>query len=96
METVTTNSVLIAIVCIVVATGLIKVVNWVWLRPKKLERLLRQQGFSGNSYNLFFGDLKDLATMRTQAMKTPMTSFSDDYFSRVEPLRHQLLTKFGM
>ncbi|KNA05769.1 hypothetical protein SOVF_187170 [Spinacia oleracea] len=95
METVTTNSVLIAIVCIVVATGLIKVVNWVWLRPKKLERLLRQQGFSGNSYNLFFGDLKDLATMRTQAMKTPMTSFSDDYFSRVEPLRHQLLTKFG-
>ncbi|XP_010685026.2 cytochrome P450 CYP72A219 [Beta vulgaris subsp. vulgaris] len=95
MDSLTASSVWITITCIVVATGLIKVVNWVWWRPKKLERLLRQQGFSGNPYRLMFGDLKDHTSMRSQALQTPMIGFSHDYFSRVEPVRHQLFTKFG-
>ncbi|XP_021733658.1 cytochrome P450 CYP72A219-like isoform X1 [Chenopodium quinoa] len=95
MELASTSSVLLTVVCVLVVTVLIKVVNWVWLRPKKLDKLLRQQGFSGNSYRLLFGDLKDFASMRTLALKTPMTSFSDDHYSRVEPLRHHHLTTYG-
>ncbi|KMT10537.1 hypothetical protein BVRB_5g116610 [Beta vulgaris subsp. vulgaris] len=95
METMTLSSVLISIFCVVIVTGLIKVVNWVWLRPKKLERLLKQQGLSGTCYKFLIGDLKDFTSMRTQALKTPMNGFSNDYFQRVEPFRHHLASKFG-
>nr|XP_033510989.1 cytochrome P450 CYP72A219-like [Nicotiana tomentosiformis] len=36
-----------------------KFLNWVWFNPRKVEKYLRQQGLSGNSYRLFFGDLKE-------------------------------------
>lgn len=96
METMTLSSVLISIFCVIIVTGLIKVVNWIWLRPKKLERLLKQQGFSGTCYKFLIGDLKDFTSMRTQALKTPMNGFSNDYFQRVEPFRHHLASKFGI
>ncbi|XP_021718979.1 cytochrome P450 CYP72A219-like [Chenopodium quinoa] len=95
METMTASSVFLSIVSILVVTLLIKVLNWVWLRPKKLERLLRQQGFSGTSYKFLFGDLQNFVAKHNEALKTPMDSFSDDYFPRVEPFRHQLASKFG-
>ena len=96
MEILTVSSVVISVVCIVVVTGFIRGLNWVWSRPKRMERFLRQQGIYGTSYKLLFGDLKDMSSMRTQALKTPMNGFSNDYFSRVEPFRHQLMTNFGM
>ncbi|CAO2818917.1 unnamed protein product [Amaranthus hypochondriacus] len=95
MEILTAGSVVISVVCIVVVTGFLRVVNWVWLRPKRMERFLRQQGIYGTSYKLLFGDLKDMSSMRTQALKTPMNGFSNDYFPRVDPFRHQLITNFG-
>ncbi|CAK9325298.1 unnamed protein product [Citrullus colocynthis] len=39
------------------------------LRPKKLEKLLRRQGFAGNTYRILYGDLKDEAAMREQPKK---------------------------
>ncbi|KAL2931746.1 hypothetical protein RDABS01_037156 [Bienertia sinuspersici] len=68
----------------------------VWLKPKRLERLLKQQGFTGTSYKLFFGDVREFSSMRTQALENSMTAFSHDYFHRVEPLRHHLATNFGI
>lgn len=92
----TTNNILLSILSIVVVTSILKVVNWVWLRPKKLERWLTQQGIPGTSYKFFFGDTKDISSMSTQALKTPINGFSNDYFPRVDPFRHHLLTRFGM
>ncbi|XP_010678723.2 cytochrome P450 72A397 [Beta vulgaris subsp. vulgaris] len=91
----TTNNILLSILSIVVVTSILKVVNWVWLRPKKLERWLTQQGIPGTSYKFFFGDTKDISSMSTQALKTPINGFSNDYFPRVDPFRHHLLTRFG-
>ncbi|CAO2818233.1 unnamed protein product [Amaranthus hypochondriacus] len=88
-------SVLVSLICIAVVTGFIRVVNWIWLRPKKLQKMLNQQGIYGNPYRFLFGDLRDFSLIRNQALKTPMTHFSDDYFPRVEPLRHQILSKYG-
>ncbi|KAD3641965.1 hypothetical protein E3N88_31189 [Mikania micrantha] len=34
--------------------------NWVWLRPKAMEKSLREQGLTGNRYRFFFGDLKEM------------------------------------
>jgi len=96
METATANSILVSLLCVLAVAGLVKVVNWIWLRPKKLEKLLRQQGIPGTSYRLLFGDLKDVASLRAQAMTKPMSSFSHDSLARIDPFRHQLMTKFGM
>ncbi|KAL2931747.1 hypothetical protein RDABS01_037157 [Bienertia sinuspersici] len=77
-------------------TELIKVANWIWLKPKRLERLLKQQGLTGTPYKLFFGDIKEFTSMRSQALENPMTAFCHDYFPRVEPFRHHLATNFGI
>ncbi|XP_021848477.2 cytochrome P450 CYP72A219 [Spinacia oleracea] len=95
MEKMTASSVLISVVCVIVLTMLMKVVNWVWLKPKKMEKLLKQRGLSGTSYKFLFGDLKEFTSMRAETLKTAITGFSHDYFPRVEPLRHQIASKFG-
>ncbi|KAK3009358.1 hypothetical protein RJ639_013094 [Escallonia herrerae] len=58
--------------------------NWVWLRPKKLEKCLREQGFSGNPYRLFLGDQKDSGVMIRDALSRPI-GLADDVKQRVIP-----------
>lgn len=54
-----------------------RVLNWVWFRPKKLERFLRNQGLSGTSYRLVFGDLKEISIMSNEANSKPMNLYHD-------------------
>ncbi|KAL5081382.1 hypothetical protein RYX36_009803 [Vicia faba] len=61
-----------------------RVLNWVWLKPKKLEKLLREQGLHGNSYRILVGDIKDLFKMEKEAKSKPM-NLSDDIIPRVSP-----------
>lgn len=70
------------------------VLNWVWVRPRRLEKLLREQGLKGNSYRLLFGDMKELAAMAKEAKSKPI-SLSDDIVPRVLPLFHKLVTAYG-
>nr|QFS19022.1 cytochrome P450 72A336v2 [Medicago truncatula] len=75
------------IILIIVTLGLIwawKVLNLLWLRPKKLEKLLREQGFQGNSYRILLGDIKDLFKMEKEA-KSKSMNLSDDITPRVIP-----------
>ncbi|XP_051152170.1 cytochrome P450 CYP72A219-like [Andrographis paniculata] len=72
-----------------------KVFNFVWLRPKRLEKRLRKMGFKGNPYRLFFGDLKDMAKLLEEARSKPMSSFSNDIVPRVTPTILQNLNKYG-
>ncbi|PQP94609.1 cytochrome P450 CYP72A219-like [Prunus yedoensis var. nudiflora] len=73
-----------------------RVLNWVWLRPKKLERYLREQGFTGNSYRLLFGDTKDSSMMLRQVQSKPMKlSTSHDIAPRVMPFVHQIVNTHG-
>ncbi|KAE8124611.1 hypothetical protein FH972_019478 [Carpinus fangiana] len=53
----------IVTVVVVVLKSAWRVLRWVWVRPKTLERCLREQGLTGNSYRLFFGDLKEISKM---------------------------------
>ncbi|KAL9437962.1 hypothetical protein AB3S75_023763 [Citrus x aurantiifolia] len=68
--------------------------NWVWLKPKKLEKFLRQQGFSGNCYKVLQGDIKELAKTTKEAKNKPM-SLSDDIASRILPFHHHIITNYG-
>ncbi|KAE8124619.1 hypothetical protein FH972_019486 [Carpinus fangiana] len=79
---------------VVVLTSAWRVLSWVWVRPKTLERRLREQGLTGNSYRLLFGDLKDSSKMTSQAWSTPI-NFTNDIAPRVVPFFHQNVHNYG-
>jgi hypothetical protein len=71
-----------------------RILNWLWMTPKYLERRLREQGLAGNSYRLLSGDLKDSSLMSKQAISKPIT-FSDDISPRVIPFFHHTVKTYG-
>ncbi|KAL1560601.1 cytochrome P450 CYP72A219-like protein [Salvia divinorum] len=80
--------------CAVALISLWKLSNCVWFTPKKLEKILRQQGFKGNSYKLFYGDFKEIAVISKEAMSKPM-EFSNDITPRALPIYHQTSKDYG-
>ncbi|XP_059442693.1 cytochrome P450 CYP72A219-like [Corylus avellana] len=79
---------------VVVLKSAWRVLRWVWVRPKALERCLREQGLTGNSYSLLFGDLKASIKMSNQARSTPI-NFTNDIAPRVLPFIHQNVKNYG-
>lgn len=84
----------IGIVLCVILTWVWKTLNWVWFRPKKLEKQLRKQGLKGNSYKWLVGDMKETFRMRGEAREKPIP-FTNDYYSRVLPFLDQHVNKYG-
>ncbi|KAI3457100.1 hypothetical protein Pfo_013763 [Paulownia fortunei] len=85
----------VALSCAVVALVYAwKILNWVWFRPRNLEKCLRQQGFSGNSYKLFYGDFKEMRKMIKDAKSKPI-KFSNDIVPRVLPFIHKAVKNYG-
>lgn len=86
------------IIFIFLTLGLIyawRMLNLLWLRPKKLEKLLREQGLHGNTYRILVGDVKDLFKMQKEAKSKPM-NLSDDIVERVSPYLQKSLKIHGM
>ena len=72
-----------------------KALNWVWFRPKKLEKRLKEQGFRGNPYKLLHGDFKEMSTLYTEAQSKNL-NLSDDIVPRVIPQYLGAIKKYGM
>ncbi|MED6112720.1 hypothetical protein PIB30_064181 [Stylosanthes scabra] len=72
-----------------------KVVNWLWMRPKRLEKLLRKQGLNGNSYRPFVGDVLEMVKMGTEATSKPMNQLSDDIVPRIFSFFCHTINKYG-
>ncbi|KAL9230037.1 hypothetical protein vseg_005431 [Gypsophila vaccaria] len=72
-----------------------KIINWVYLKPKRLEKCLKKQGFKGNSYRILYGDTKDIASMLEETTSKPMEHFTNDYFPRIFPFLYQTIQKYG-
>ncbi|KAL5565060.1 hypothetical protein UlMin_028224 [Ulmus minor] len=72
-----------------------RALNWIWLRPKKLEKVLREQGLKGNSYRLLFGDLKESLSMSKEARSKPMSISDDDIAPRILPFLHHSINTYG-
>ncbi|XP_047328070.1 cytochrome P450 CYP72A219-like [Impatiens glandulifera] len=66
----------------------------VWLKPKRMEKHLKCQGYVGNPYKVLFGDLKDFSALNKHARSTPI-SFSDDILPRAAPFLHKSINTFG-
>ncbi|XP_024991642.1 cytochrome P450 CYP72A219-like [Cynara cardunculus var. scolymus] len=88
------GKVVIAIVIAVIVRWGWKLVNWVWLKPKKLEKWLRDEGYKGNSYNLLTGDINEFATMVNEA-RSKHLPITHDITSYILPFDHHIITKYG-
>ncbi|PIA45522.1 hypothetical protein AQUCO_01600005v1 [Aquilegia coerulea] len=86
--------ILVGICVVLVISCVWKVLNWVWLKPKKLEKCLRQQGISGRPYKFLQGNVKDLASMMMEARSKPM-ELSHRIAARVIPFTNQGVEKYG-
>lgn len=69
--------------------------NWVWLRPKRIERRLKQQGLQGNSYRPLIGDIRDMVKMIKEAKSKPMDPHSNEIAPRVLPFVVHTIAKYG-
>ncbi|KAK9085351.1 hypothetical protein Sjap_025762 [Stephania japonica] len=79
-----------ALVCFWVA----KVLIWVWWKPRKLEKLLREQGFNGTSHMYMFGDLKQLVSTTKKARSKPI-ELSHSIVPRVFPFIQETIQRQG-
>ncbi|CAJ1978212.1 unnamed protein product [Sphenostylis stenocarpa] len=70
-------------------------VNWMWVRPKRIERRLKEQGFQGNSYRPLVGDIRDMVKMIKEAKSKPMDPHSNDIAPRVLPYVVHTIAKYG-
>ncbi|CAO2836442.1 unnamed protein product [Amaranthus hypochondriacus] len=82
------------LVCGLILIWVWKFYNWVWLKPKRAEKSLRQQGLKGNSYRFLIGDLKETSKLRNEAKKKTLP-FTNDFFSHLFPFHHQHFNKYG-
>ncbi|KAK4487102.1 hypothetical protein RD792_006417 [Penstemon davidsonii] len=72
-----------------------KVLNWAWFTPKKLEKILRQQGLKGNSYKLIYGELKEFLSTIEEAKSKPI-NLEDDIKPRVIPFFLKVIQKYEL
>ncbi|XP_043688540.1 cytochrome P450 CYP72A219-like isoform X3 [Telopea speciosissima] len=82
------------ILCILVVLLGWKVLEWIWWRPKKLERLLKEQGIEVTPYNLLLGDLKESQRLFKEARSKPM-NLSHHIVPRVMPFHLQTIQNYG-
>ncbi|KAK1401745.1 Secologanin synthase [Heracleum sosnowskyi] len=88
----------VAILVFVASTLLIcawMALNRLWLKPKKLEKQLRQHGFQGNSYRFWFGDKKQELAMLIEAKSKPIPLYHHDIAPRVVPGLHKIVSDYG-
>ncbi|KAK1410571.1 hypothetical protein QVD17_37108 [Tagetes erecta] len=87
----------VAISCaLAVALCAWEIVHMVWVRPKKLEKYLRSQGFNGNKYKLLFGDMKELSIMFKQSKSKHISiDNEDEVLPHIAAYNHHCLQKYG-
>nr|XP_043637182.1 cytochrome P450 CYP72A219-like [Erigeron canadensis] len=71
-----------------------RILNWLWFKPKQMEKSLREQGLKGSPYKFMFGDMKEMVQMTAEAMSKPM-GLTHDIVPRVLPFYHKYLATYG-
>ncbi|KAI3805020.1 hypothetical protein L1987_27012 [Smallanthus sonchifolius] len=71
-----------------------RISNLLWFKPKKMEKILKDQGLKGNPYRFMNGDLNEIVQMMSEANSKPM-NLSHDIVPRVEPFLHKSITTLG-
>ncbi|CAH1414651.1 unnamed protein product [Lactuca virosa] len=87
------NTVLCVVGVMVVIYGW-RFFNWVWLKPKKMDKFLREQGLNGNPYKFLYGDMKEMVQMTADAKLKPI-NLTDDIVPRVMPYLYNSSKTYG-
>ncbi|KAL1349855.1 hypothetical protein AAHE18_07G186200 [Arachis hypogaea] len=90
-------------ICFIIVVPLVllwawKLLNWLWLRPKRLEKLLRAQGLQGNKYRVLVGDSTEMINMIKKGAKSQQhntLSNDKDVAPHVFSFIHHTVQKFG-
>ncbi|KAJ9554677.1 hypothetical protein OSB04_018722 [Centaurea solstitialis] len=88
------------VVCIIGAATILvlfvwRVLSFLWLKPKKMEKFLRDQGLKGTSYRFMVGDFKDVEKMRNEAISKPMSVTDHNIAPRVLAFFHKSVAYHG-
>ncbi|KAJ4975072.1 hypothetical protein NE237_000178 [Protea cynaroides] len=83
-----------ATVSMLVVSCVWRLLVWVWWRPKKLERYLREQGLKGPPYKFLYGNLKEEMRLMKKVQSKPI-SLSHDIVPRVVPFVHHSINNYG-
>uniref|UniRef100_J3L231 Cytochrome P450 n=1 Tax=Oryza brachyantha TaxID=4533 RepID=J3L231_ORYBR len=74
----------------------VQMLEWAWLAPRRMDRVLRAQGLKGTEYRFLHGDLKeDLRLVRAALSRPVPADRPHDIFQRVAPLLHRSLEEHG-
>ncbi|KAM0019665.1 putative secologanin synthase [Helianthus debilis subsp. tardiflorus] len=84
----------VAIIVIILGWCSWRMYNFLWLKPKRTEMFLRNQGLKGNSYKFFLGDFREMVKMVNDAKTKPINQKSDA-IPRVLPFEHKYLSAYG-
>ncbi|KAK9052588.1 hypothetical protein SSX86_029217 [Deinandra increscens subsp. villosa] len=87
-------AVAVAVAVVVVVVYGWRFLNWVWFRPKGIEKSLRAQGLNGSPYKFLFGDLKEMVDTANQAKLKPI-KLTDSIVPRVMPFFHTAAKTYG-
>ncbi|XP_073279738.1 cytochrome P450 CYP72A219-like [Primulina huaijiensis] len=88
------SPIIISVIVVSFTILVVRVLNWVWFKPKRLEKFLRKQGINGNQYRVLLGDMKDFITAMKQEQPKSI-DFSNDISSHVFPYYHKIIAKYG-
>ncbi|XP_074373574.1 cytochrome P450 72A397-like [Apium graveolens] len=94
MDTIGLKNIVVSLILALFVGWTWRVLNWVWVKPRKMEKCLRQQGFHGNSYRFLSGDNKENSEMVKNALLKPI-NLSDDAVARAIPFIHHTVEKYG-
>ncbi|KAK1419758.1 hypothetical protein QVD17_29069 [Tagetes erecta] len=81
-------------IILMLVSFVLRFLNFVWLKPKKMEKFLRAQGLDGNPYKFPFGDLEEMVHLIVEA-KTKPIGLNDDIVPRVLPFVHKAIATHG-
>ncbi|KAK4439071.1 cytochrome [Sesamum alatum] len=87
-------SIFICVLIVGLITWAVRILKWVWFRPKKLEKFLRKQGLQGNPYRFLLGDMKALISV-TKEEQSKSIRLSDRLPPHILPYYHQIITEYG-
>ena len=74
--------------------GILKGFNSIWLKPKLLQKQLKQQGIMGTTYKPLIGDMKEFVKLITEAWAKPI-NLDHKIISRVDPFTLNNVQKYG-